>query len=48
MDDYTAKRLVEQRRGMLKVQKACDEQNLPYPSELIEFLTMIARYRNGN
>lgn len=39
MDEAAAARLVAKRRAMAKVQKLCDEQDLPYPPELIAWLT---------
>lgn len=48
MDEATAKTLIATRRTMAKVQKACDDRDLPYPPELVEYLTSVLRYRNGN
>lgn len=48
MDDYTAKRLVKERRSYAEVQRRCDEQNLPYPPELCKFLMKVQRIRDGN
>lgn len=38
MDEATAKTIVAERRMMAKVQRACDEQDLPYPPELTAYL----------
>lgn len=44
MDNAAAKRSVAHRRAMYRVQKVCDEQDLPYPAELIEFLKNVRKY----
>lgn len=44
MDKVGVKWAVAQRRAMYRAQKACDEQNLPYPEELIEFLKNVRKY----
>lgn len=39
MDEATAKKIVRERRTMRTVQKQCDKQGLPYPPELIRYLS---------
>ena len=48
IDDYTAKKIVLERNAMNKVQKYCDEKNLPYPPELVTYLYDVMRFRNGD
>ena len=48
MDTATAKLIVINRRAMRKLQRMCDERDLPYPPELIRYLTDLQRYSNVN
>lgn len=43
--DPVAKSIVAQRRVMARVQKLCDEQGLPYPPELCEWLMSLQKVR---
>ncbi|QZE10520.1 hypothetical protein SEA_SCOOBYDOOBYDOO_203 [Mycobacterium phage ScoobyDoobyDoo] len=39
MDPARVKEIIAQRRVMNRVRRECDERGLPYPSELIAYLT---------
>jgi len=38
MDNFTAKKIVSERRTMNKVRITCDKNGWPYPPELISYL----------
>lgn len=42
MDNATVKKIIWERRAMNRARKVCDEQNLPYPAELCEWLLSLA------
>ena len=48
MNNAKAKLIVINRRAMRKLQRMCDEGGLPYPPELIQYLTDLQRYSNVN
>lgn len=48
MDEASVRRIVAERRAMAKIQKLCDDQDLPYPPELCSYLMDVHNYRMEN